>query len=210
MKIFDISIPISTDMPVWPGDPGVMITKSSSLEEGENANVSHLSLGVHTGTHVDAPLHFLIDGESLDKIPLERFVGDAQVFEVPAADLVTAGILSNLNLTIKADRVLFKTKNSGIWESEVKAFKEDFVAFTPDAAEFLVNQGVSLVGIDYLSIAPFGDSTPTHKIFLEAGVVLLEGIDLSGVSPGEYTLFCLPLKIQGVEGAPVRAILVEK
>lgn len=210
MKIFDISIPISTDMPVWPGDPGVMITKSSSLEEGENANVSHLSLGVHTGTHVDAPLHFLIDGESLDKIPLERFVGDAQVFEVPAADLVTAGILSNLNLTIKADRVLFKTKNSGIWESEVKAFKEDFVAFSPDAAEFLVNQGVSLVGIDYLSIAPFGDSTPTHKIFLEAGVVLLEGIDLSGVSPGEYTLFCLPLKIQGVEGAPVRAILVEK
>ena len=210
MKIFDISVPISGDMPVWPGDPGVTISRISSIEEGENANVSHLSLGAHTGTHVDAPLHFIHEGASLDQIPLERFVGDAQVFEIPAVDLITAEILEKCNFSLKASRVLFKTKNSDIWAKKEKIFRKDFVALSPDAAVFLAGQKVSLVGIDYLSIAPFGESTPTHKIFLEAGVILLEGIDLSSVPGGEYLLFCLPLRIQGVDGAPVRAILVEK
>ena len=210
MKIFDISVPISTDMTVWPGDPSVTITRISSIEKGENANVSHLSLGVHTGTHVDAPLHFLREGESLDKIPLERFVGDAQVFEIPDVNLITVEILEKNNFTLKASRVLFKTQNSEIWAKGDKAFQKDFVALSPDAAVFLADQKVNLIGIDYLSIAPFGDSTPTHKIFLEAGVILLEGIDLSSVPGGEYLLFCLPLKLQGVDGAPVRAILVEK
>lgn len=210
MKIFDISIPITLDMPVWPGDPGVHISRSSSIDEGGNANVSHISLGVHTGTHVDAPLHFLREGASLEKISLEKFVGDVQVFDVPDVNLITKESLINRNFTFNSSRILFKTNNSKIWSRGEKEFKEDFVALSPDAARYLVGLGVKLVGIDYLSIAPFADSTPTHRIFLEAGVVLLEGIDLSGVSAGEYLLFCLPLNLHGVDGAPARAILVEK
>ncbi len=210
MKIHDITVSISAEMPVWPGDPGVKITRSSSIAKGDDANVSHFSLGAHTGSHVDAPIHFISGGRSLDEIPLERFVGDVQVVEILDVDLITAETLRAHPIKLKSSRLLFKTKNSEILGRGENEFQENFVALSPDGAEYLVNHQVDFVGIDYLSIAPYLESAPTHIILLGAGVVILEGIDLSGVDPGEYILFCLPLKVKGVDGAPVRAILVEK
>lgn len=208
MKIYDITIPITQDMPVWPGDSGVKITQVSSIEEGDNSNVSHLSLGSHTGTHVDAPLHFVPGGLTLDQVPLERFIGDVQVLEIMDVDLITAETFGRLNIRIKSSRILIKTRNSLIWEKGDKNFQKAFVALSPDAAQYLVEHQVKLIGIDYLSIAPFRESRPTHEVLLSAGIVILEGIDLTEVEPGEYQLYCLPLKVVGIDGAPARVILV--
>ncbi len=210
MEIFDISIPVYPGMPVWPGDSGVVIERESKIEAGDNANVSHLSLGAHTGTHVDAPYHFVPDGVTLDKVPIERFVGKALVVEIKGVDTITAAHLAAANLPAGVERVLFKTDNGEIWARSQPVFEPGFVALSPDAAQFLVGRGVGLVGIDYLSIAPFKASRPTHEALLSAGVAILEGVDLRAVTPGWYTLYCLPLKLMGVDGAPARAILVNQ
>lgn len=210
MEIFDISISITPDMPVWPGDQRVSITRMSSIENGDNANVSHLYLGAHTGTHVDAPIHFLTNGAPLEEIPLQHFIGDVQVIEILDVDLITAEVLKTRIVNVDSSRVLFKTKNSKIWEEGSDKFHRDFVALSQGAAQYLVEKHIQLVGIDYLSIAPFKNSGPTHKTLLGAGIVILEGIDLSGVEPGDYKLFCLPLKIIGVDGAPARVILIRE
>ena len=210
MEIFDITIPVHKGMPVWPGDSGVEIERVSKIEMGANANVSHLSLGAHTGTHVDAPFHFVPTGVTLDHIPLDRFVGPAWVVEINGVDLVTAERLEAATIPVDVARVLFKTDNSRIWARADDEFEEGFTALSPDAAQFLVDRGILLVGIDYLSIAPFGDSRPTHQILLGAGVAILEGIDLREVDPGAYNLYCLPLKLVGVDGAPARAVLLRE
>ena len=209
MEFFDITIPIHKDMPVWPGDSDVEIQRVSKIEEGANANVSHLALSAHTGTHVDAPCHFIPDGVALDKVQLDRFIGSVEVLEVPEVGLITAADLED-RLLPQTTRIIFKTKNSSIWERGESQFYEDFTALSPDGAQYLVDMGVKFVGIDYLSIAPYKDSRPTHEILLGAGVVILEGVDLSAVSPGIYTLYCLPLKLEGVDGAPARTILVRE
>jgi arylformamidase len=208
MRIYDITIPIHPEMPVWPGDRGVSIERVSKIEAGDSANVSHLSLGAHTGTHVDAPYHFIPEGVTLDQVPLDRFIGEVAVVEILDVNRIRGADLENLHLLAETKRVLFKTRNSRIWVEGQQIFQEDFVALDPDAAQYLVDLGVTLVGIDYLSIAPFRESRPTHQIFLGAGVVILEGINLSAVPAGLYTLYCLPLKLEGVDGAPARAILV--
>lgn len=208
MKIYDISVPVYNGMPVWPGDEGVEIERVSQIEAGANANVSHLSLGAHTGTHVDAPYHFVPSGITLDQVPLDYFVGPALVVEVTGQPLITAEHLKAANLPAGVQRVLFKTDNSQIWARPRQEFEPAFVALSPDAAQFLVDLGVILVGIDYLSVAPFRQSRPTHLALLSAGVAILEGIDLRTVEAGWYTLYCLPLKLVGVDGAPARAILV--
>jgi len=208
MAIYDISVPLHKKMPVWPGEPRVIIKQTSAIAEGDEANVSHLSLGAHTGTHVDAPLHFIADGVSLDKIPLDHFIGDAVVVEILNVDLITEKDIKKATDLNFNSRVIFKTRNSQIWVQGENNFQEDFVALSPDAAEYLVNMESKLVGIDYLSIAPYSDSNPTHEVLLRAGIPILEGLDLSNISPGTYSLFCLPLNIIGVEGAPARAILV--
>jgi arylformamidase len=210
MKIYDITIPVSPAMPVWPGDPAVQIDPVSKIEAGDNANVSHLSLSAHTGTHVDAPYHFLQEGVTLDQVPLERFVGPAVVVEIPGVNLITAKDLEDFGIAAGAERVLIKTRNSELWARGETRFQTDFVALSPDAAQFLVDSGVKLVGIDYLSVAPFKQSRPTHEILLGAKIVILEGVDLSAVSPGHYTLYCLPLKLDGADGAPARALLMEE
>jgi arylformamidase len=209
MEIFDITIPIHPTMPVWPGDTGVQMEQVSKIEEGANANVSHLALGVHTGTHVDAPCHFIPDGVVLDEVPLDRFIGVVEVVEIPEVDLITAADLEGM-IPSPTTRIIFKTKNSSIWTKMDHQFYEDFTALSPDGAQYLVDLGVKFVGIDYLSIAPFKESRPTHEILLGAGVVILEGVDLSAVVPGQYTLYCLPLKLVGVDGAPARTILVRE
>lgn len=208
MRIYDITIPIHPEMPVWPGDSGVSIERVSKIEAGDNANVSHISLGAHTGTHVDAPYHFIPEGITLDQVPLDRFIGEVAVVEMLDIDRIHRRDLENLNLPDETKKVLFKTRNSWIWVEGQQVFQENFVALDPDAAQYLVDLGVTLVGIDYLSIAPFRESRPTHQILLGAGVIILEGIDLSGVPAGFFTLYCLPLKLDGCDGAPARAILV--
>jgi len=209
MRTYDITIPITPQMPVWPGDPGVRIERVSKIEDGDNANVTHLSFGAHTGTHVDAPYHFQTEGDTLEKIPLEIFIGSAYVVHLPDTDLITADVLVRAGIPPHTRRVLFKTRNSTLWASGETEFKTDFVALSPDAATLLVKRGVELVGVDYLSVAPYGDSRPTHEVLLKAGVLIVEGLNLAEVSQGQYTLYCLPLKLEGVDGAPARAILIE-
>jgi arylformamidase len=207
MKIYDITVPITPQMPVWPGDSGVSRELVSKISDGDNANVSHLSMGVHTGTHVDAPFHFIEGAPTLEKIPLETFIGRAIVIEIPDVDLITAAELRSAGIPPKTERLLIKTRNSNYWADDEKSFQPDFVALSPDAADWAVSREIRLIGIDYLSIAPFKASRPTHQILLSAGVAILEGIDLSEVVPGEYKLYCLPLKLDQADGAPARVIL---
>lgn len=209
MKIYDITLPISPVMPVWPGDPPVVLEQVSSMDAGAHDNVSRLGCSVHTGTHVDAPHHFLNDHRTVDALSLDVLIGPAQVIQIPEdVDLITADILEKAAVPSGTSRLLLKTRNSRLWECREKEFVKDFVGISLDGAEWLVRIGVKLVGIDYLSIAPYKHSLPTHQVLLKPGIVILEGVDLSAVSPGIYNLYCLPLKLVGSDGAPARAILI--
>ena len=208
MQTYDISLTISPQLPTWPGDPRVVLERIEKIEEGSNANVSRIEMSVHTGTHVDAPFHFIPEGKSVEQMPLRILTGRAYVLNLPDVDYITADVLKRADLPPRTRRLLFKTRNSNIWARQEYEFQEDFVGMCEDAAEYLVKRGVKLVGVDYLSVAPFRQSRPTHEVFLKAGVVVVEGLDLSKISQGRYTLYCLPLKLDGADGAPARAILV--
>lgn len=210
MTIHDISLTISPDLPTWPGDPGLELEKFSSMDEGADANVTRINASVHLGTHVDAPHHFLNDGRTVEGMPLEVLTGPCYVLQLPdGVDAITAEVLERSEIASDMKRILFGTSNSHLWAQGEKEFQIDFVAITEDGAEWLVNRGVQLVGVDYLSVAPYGDSVQTHKVLLEAGVVIVEGLNLSTVMRGFYDLYCLPLKIAGSDGAPARAILIQ-
>jgi len=211
MKIFDISLTISPNLPVWPGDPPIVLEQIESMEKGAHANVSRLSAGVHVGTHVDAPDHFLNDRRTIEQLPLDVLTGPCYVAQLPdGIEAITAEALDGISLPADTMRILFGTSNSRLWSRGEMEFQEDFVAVTVDGANWLVDRGIKLVGVDYLSIAPYGDSVPTHTILLQAGVVVIEGLDLSAVPRGFYDLYCLPLKLLGSEGAPARTILIQK
>lgn len=180
----------------------------SDMGQGDSCNVSTLSMSVHTGTHVDAPSHFVADGRTVDKLLLKVLFGRAYVLHLPDTDLVTAQVLAQAELPPRTRRVLLKTRNSDYWLEEQLDFQSEFVALSSDGAQYLVDRGVQLIGIDYLSVAPFNESERIHQIILGAGVVILEGLDLSRVSEGRYNLYCLPLKLEGLDGAPARAVLI--
>ena len=207
MTLYDISLTIAEDLPVWPGDPKIELRKISKIEDGEEANVTHISACVHIGTHVDAPDHFMGNGQTVENLQLDLLVGAAFVVEIHVDGQVSAVDLQSASIPEGTKRLLIKTANSQLWAEGVTEFKSDFIALEADAAAYLVNQGVEVVGVDYLSVAPFADPAPTHRILLEAGVLVIEGLNLSGVEPGEYTLLCLPLKISGSDGAPARVLL---
>lgn len=203
-KFYDISVNLQESMPLWPGDPGFKWTQTKSLEEGDVANVSVISMGSHTGTHIDAPVHFVKGSNTIDKVPVEVLIGKATVFQLDCHNRITAADLVKLDLD-DVDRALFKTRNSGLW---AKAdFTPDFVSFDIPAAKYLVGKGVKLVGIDYLSVGPFEDGVGVHRAFLENNIVVVESINLSEVPGGEYELICLPLRVLGSEGAPARTLL---
>jgi arylformamidase len=211
VKIFDISLTISPDLPIWPGDPTIVLEKVESMDAGADANVSRLSAGVHVGTHVDAPHHFMNDGRTVEQLSLETLTGPCYVTQLPdGIEAITAEALDGISFPAGTDRILFGTSNSRFWSSGEREFQEDFVAVTEDGAQWLVEQGIKLVGVDYLSVAPYSDPVPTHRVLLQAGVVVVEGLNLSAVPRGFYDLYCLPLKLLGAEGAPVRAILIQK
>ncbi len=211
MIIYDISLPITNNLPVWPGDPPVRITHPAHLERGDDFTLTYLRMSAHTGTHIDAPRHYLKGPKApgVDALPLNILIGPAWVIDVGEADMLNASTLANLGIPPDATRLLFRTKNSQLWQTAPHTFHEDFVAVTEDGAEWLVQRGIQLVGIDYLSIGPFANPAPTHRILLRAGIIILEGLNLSDVPPGPYTLICLPLNLIGADGAPARAVLIK-
>jgi arylformamidase len=201
VAIIDVSVPVRAGMPVWEGDPGFSIEQVVSLAAGGDANVSRISCGVHTGTHVDAPRHFIEGAAGVETLAVEALVGPAVVVDARFVEQeIDAAALERIGLP-DCERVLFRTRNSELWTRD--GFTLDFVSIAPDAATVLVERGVRLAGIDYLSVG----SPETHRILLGANVVCLEGLDLRNVEPGDYELFCGPLKLVGSDGAPARVLL---
>ncbi|MDD1779132.1 MAG: cyclase family protein [Candidatus Helarchaeota archaeon] len=205
---YDISVPISVDLPIYPGDTQPELKPFASIDQGDLANMLELRLGSHTGTHVDVPRHFLRDGKNLDQVGLDQFWGRAKVFQLSVKEKIDRKALVDLDIQAR-DVVLFKTRNSELWE--LQGFQRDFVYLTVEAAEYLVEKKVKAVGIDYLSIEKFkSKSHPTHTTLLTNGIVILEGINLKDITPGEYFLFFMPLKLKGADGSPVRAVLFKQ
>ena len=208
--IYDLSIPLSSAIPTYPGDPGIEIRDWLSLRNNDPANVSVLHFGAHTGTHVDAPAHFIEGAARVESLPLDVLIGDAEVFEVPSE-------FSSIDLNFVTEhcrnastRLLFKTRNSSLWKTSDPHFQTDYTYLELEAAKYLVDRGVRLIGIDYLSIEQFGqEGHPTHLALLSKGVIIVEGLNLSDVPAGRYELICLPLRISGGlgDGAPARAVL---
>ena len=209
MKIYDISLPLSQDLITWPGDPSLKLNEVSSISVGDKCNVTNLEMGVHTGTHIDAPYHFINDGDTTDSIPLNNLIGTCLVIEINTEMKIQINDLKGYNIH-DYKRILLKTPNSALWESDVKDFSTNFVALSIQAANYLVEAGISLIGIDYLSIESFGVvEHAVHKILLKNKITILEGLDLSKIMPGIYDLICLPIKLVGSDGAPARVILKE-
>ena len=210
MPIFyDISLPISSAMPVWPGDPPIRVERISSIRRGDGCNVSRMEIGTHLLTHVDAPRHFAEHGMSVDRLPLELLIGPALVVEPNSKDnLITATDLGQLGIR-HTERLLIKTRNSQLWMGGPYEFESNFVCLSKDAARWLVSKGIKLVGIDYLSIEPFeAEDSVVHRTLLKQGIVIVEGLNLSQVPEGRYQLICLPLKVRDGDGAPARVVLV--
>jgi arylformamidase len=204
-QCYDISVNISSDLPIYPGDSEIKIMPLYSIEKGDSANILQLNFGSHTGTHVDAPAHFIGNGETLDDINIERFCGPAKVFELQVQKEIKKEDIIKLDIN-KDDIILFKTKNSELWSH--KEFQKDFIYLTPEAAEYLVKRNVKAVGIDYLSIEKFRSKThSTHQMLLKNKILILEGINLKKVPPGDFFLCFFPLKLQKADGSPVRAVL---
>jgi arylformamidase len=201
----DVSVPIVSEMVTFPGDPLVHLARAATLSTGGICNLSRLDFGVHSGTHVDAPVHFIDGAAGIEHVPLDMLVGQALVVDASAiAGHLDASGVATLGIPPGTQRVLLRW-NSELWAEP--AFQPGFRALTGEGAAALLQLGVRLVGNDYLSIAPFGDPTPTHRTLLEAGVVIIEGLDLRPVQPGAYDLICLPLLIPGSDGGPARALL---
>lgn len=210
MPIYDVSLPLSSRVPTYPGDPEIEIKDWKSLSSGDAANVSLLHFGAHTGTHVDAPAHFIEGAPRIDSLPLDVLIGETVLLEVPQEQksIDLNFVREHCESTVK--RVLFKTRNSSFWTLHGAEFQRDYTYLALDAARELVQRGVKLVGIDYLSIEEFGqEQHPTHLELLSNGVVIVEGLNLSSVTPGKYELICLPLRISAGngDGAPARAVL---
>jgi arylformamidase len=211
VKIFDISVPVTPELPVWPGDPMIELGRHRSIAEGNTSNDSRLACSVHSGTHVDAPIHFIENASPVEQLPLDVLTGPAVVIDLPTANVITADTLESLSLPADTRRVLFKTRNSALWAAPDHRFNPDFVALNSEAARWIIEHNIRLVGIDYLSIQKFDEPEPlVHPILLKAEVVIVEGLDLRSVRPGAYQLICLPLKLAGCDGAPARAVLIEE
>lgn len=204
MRIHDITMPLSADLPVYPGDPPVVIVPWIRIADGDPANVSRITLCSHSGTHLDAPRHFSDSGIPVDEIPLDLLIGKALVVEIPAVKVIGRKELERLRMK-GVERLLLKTDNSELWKET--QFNAEFAALSVEGARFLLEAGVKLIGIDYLSVESIEGDGEVHKMLLDNGVVVLEGVNLADVVPGEYELICLPLKIKGGDGAPVRALL---
>jgi arylformamidase len=206
MRVIDISVPNGPGQHVYTGDPVPKIEAAKRVARGDVANLSLLTMGTHTGTHVDAPWHFIDRGPRLGGVPLDRMVGEALVADLRGRPCIDAAALASVPLR-DGDILLCRTDNSERWAKA--GFQSDFVYLTLDAAEDLVARGIKAVGMDYLSIEQFGSTDfPVHHRLLGAGVFVIEGLDLRPADPGRYTLVCLPLNFPDLDGAPARAVLL--
>ena len=204
---FDVSVTVRTGLPVWPGNPFVDLTPVQSFPQGDEVTISKLSLGAHTGTHMDAPLHFIRAGKTIDEVPLEIGLGRARVIEIENREVITPEELER-HATQAGERLLFKTYNSARDLFAKDDFTEDYVYISTEAGAYLADKGVMLVGVDYVSVGGYQKNAPeVHRALLGGGVWIVEGLELSQISPGEYDLLCLPLKLRGLEASPVRALL---
>jgi arylformamidase len=203
----DISLLLDRDLPTWPSSPGVVTTLRNSIARGDVANVSQLNVDVHTGTHVDAPLHFVDGARSVDELGLEPFIGPALVVDTGAAERLTVAVLEEV-VPDATERVLLRTVNSLRRDLYETPFDPGFAALTLDGAQWLAARGPRLVGIDYLSIQRFTEPPDVHRVLLGAGIAILEGLRLQDIDPGHYELVCLPMRLADVEGSPARAILL--
>ncbi len=206
-KIYDLSVSIYPGMLTWVDDPGVTLTQTASIKNGDAYNLSRLVCSSHTGTHIDAPYHFTREGKTVDRLSLHDLIGEALVVQIDADDKITAEALRDVDFR-KYKRILFKTRNSELLKS--KEFNREYVALDYSAAELLVKNNVRVVGIDYLSIEAFEtEEHPVHKLLTENEVIIIETVDLSEVEPGAYFMVALPLKLKGCDGAPARVVLIE-
>lgn len=210
MRIYDVTVPLRENMATYAGsEPGVRLHFHSLIENGDSANVSELSIGSHTGTHVDAPDHFLDNGVTVEQMAVSSLIGPAYVAEIRGASHVTVADLEAAGIPGSTTRLLVKTTNAAFWDDD--AFHPEFIGFAEDAGPWLVERGMVLVGIDYMSIERF--HSPTHAVhhaLLEKNIVILEGLDLRAVPPGEYFLVCAPLPVAGADGAPARTFLFDQ
>jgi arylformamidase len=202
----DVSVPLRTGMVHWPDNPPVSIERMLDIGHGDVANVSKLSMGAHTGTHMDAPVHFFQNGKGIDSMPFTATIGRARVIEIHDPESIKPEELYGYDIQ-RGERILFKTRNSSrCWQTD--EFVQDFVYISQEAARYLASQQVQTIGVDYLSVGGyFNDGVETHHALLEADIWLIEGLNLQDVLPGIVELICLPLKIEGCDGAPARAIL---
>ena len=204
-KLLDVSVPLAQGLPTYPGNPPFELQAIKRIADGASSNVSRLTLGTHTGTHVDAPRHFFDEGAGVDGMRLDLLIGRARVVEINKRGAITAEDLSQAGLR-EDIRVLLKTPNSALWNSST--FHEDYAHLTDGAARYLVEQGVKVVGVDYLSVEQFKKAgAPAHRALLSNDVIIIEGLNLADAEPGMYEMYCLPLRITGADGAPARVVL---
>lgn len=204
----DISVALGGDLPTWPSGPGVLTKLRTSIGEGDVANITQLSIDVHSGTHVDAPRHFIDHGATVEELGLDPFIGPAVVRDTGPVKEITASVLAAAMIPKDAERLLLRTANSAQPDMYRRPFDEDYAALTLDGAEWLVARHLCLVGIDYLSIQRYSEPPDVHRALLGGGIPILEGLCLADVIPGTYELICLPMRLVNVEGAPARAILL--
>jgi len=211
MEIIDITLPLTTSLPVWEGDQGISIQQTTFKGEASDFNISRIEMGVHAGTHIDSPFHLFNAGYTVDEIPLDVLIGTATVLEISSKwEVINSKTLLKSGFKPGIERLILKTRNTEYWIRDPHGFQGEYVGINSEGAEFLVGQGVKLIGIDYFSASPISDLVRPHEILLEAGVVILENAYLVDVAPGDYQFVCLPLKLQGTDGAPVRAILIRE
>jgi arylformamidase len=205
VTIYDVTVTLQAQMPTWDGEPAPALQPIKQIGvAGESAQVSVLTMGLHCGTHIDAPCHFISGGSGVDALPLDALLGPCRLVEVAASPLIEPADLERV--AVGAERLLLKTPGGHLWSEPT--FRTDFVALSPASADWLIRRGVRLVGIDYLSVDPYdADPAVVHLTLLGAGIVVLEGLDLRAVPPGDYDLAALPLKLAGADGAPARVVL---
>lgn len=207
-RIIDISVLLTPGMPTWPGDGVVSAEPASRIANGDHSNVTALRHTSHTGTHLDAPWHFIDTGKRLDAIKLDRLIGECVVCDLRHVERnITAGDFESVQIPSGTTRLLLQTSNSSLWDDPRHPFYEDFIGVDPSGAQWLVAHGIDLIGIDYLSIEPYAGDGETHRILLGAEVAIVEGLDLRHVEPGPYRLICLPLRLYDLDGAPCRVVL---
>jgi len=205
--LIDISVRLEPEMTTWPDSVGIQLERTKSFANGDAVNVTRLEMDVHCGTHVEAPLHFLDGGRALEELTLDTFVGQAYVAHLPDADVIGPDELDRAEIPDGTARLLLRTRNSTLWHDSDRRFRTDYVALSPEAADWVVSRGMRLIGVDYLSVQRFDDGPEAHQILMRGDVAILEGLNLSNVPAGPYRLLCAPIWIGGAEAAPARAVL---